>query len=301
MSLMVACQQAPSVQAPVDPSLPTRTVEHAMGTSQVPLSPKRVVTLDTAPLDAVLALGIQPVGTITYGSFPAYLPDVAASDITLIGEGNQPDLETILTLNPDLILGTKVGATGLYQRLSQIAPTVFTEGSGREGAGEWKENFRLYAEALDQSKQAEQLLQNYQQQVQRLQGRIGQPRTLTISVLATSRDRMGAYTTGSFSGSVLQDVGFSRTAAQDVAGRYAVQLSPEALDTLDGDYIFLIYSTFNPGGLQKTNFVTDPIWSQLRAVQQDQVCEVNGDVWIAGRSLLAAQQILADVEDCISE
>lgn len=299
-SLLTACQQVPSETAPVDPTVPTRTIEHAMGTSEVPVSPKRVVVLDTAPLDAALALDIQPVGTAIYGDFPAYLEDIAG-EITIIGDPNQPNLETILSLKPDLILGSRQGAGRLYRQLSQIAPTVFTQGSGREGEDEWQENFQLYAEALGQSEQAEQLLQSYQQEVQQLQETIDRPQALEISVLVITTDRIGAYTTGSFSGSVLQNVGFSRNAAQDVTRRFALQLSREALNKLDGDYIFLIYSTYRPGGLQKNDFTSDPVWSQLKAVQQDLVCEVSDDVWIIGRSILAANQILTDVETCLTQ
>ena len=293
MGFLSACQQ---VTTPLDPAMPTRIVEHAMGTSEIPIEPQRVVVLDTAPLDTALALDIQPVGTAVYGTFPPYLEDIAG-EIPSIGDPNQPNLEAILSLEPDLILGSKLGSRELYRQLSQIAPTVFTEGSGREG--EWQETFQLYAEALGRPEQAEELLQAYQQQVQQLQAKIDDPQALDISVLIGSADRMGIYTTGSFPGSILQAVGFSRPTAQDTTRRFAVPVSREALERLDGDYIFLIYSTYQPGGLQKNDFVTDPLWAELGAVQRDRVCEVTGDVWIAGRSVLAAKQILADIEICL--
>ncbi|NEQ42359.1 MAG: iron-siderophore ABC transporter substrate-binding protein [Leptolyngbya sp. SIOISBB] len=267
-----------------------------MGTSEVPVSPQRVVVLDTAPLDAALALGVKPVGTLVYGQSPDYLGD-RVEGIDIIGDGNQPNLEAILNLQPDLILGSKIGAEELYNQLSQIAPTVLTEGSGR--AGDWPENLQLYAEALGKSAAAEQLLKDYRQRVQQLQAAIAQPQALEISVLIVPSDIVRAFTAGSFSGSVLQDIGLSRPPAQDDPEGYASRLSAESLDALDGDYIFLIYSTYRPGGTSKAAFVRHPIWSQLQAVQQDRVCEVDGAVWIAGRNILAANQILTDVEACL--
>ena len=296
VSLLAACQQTPMPVAS-EPTVPTRVVEHAMGTSAVPISPERVVVLDTAPLDAALALGIQPVGTIIYSEFPDYLKG-KVSEIAVVGEGNQPNLETILKLEPDLILGSKIGSSpSVYQQLARIAPTVLTAGSGREN--DWQENFQLYAEALGQSEQARQLLQSYQQRAQQLQDTLGQPQAIEVSVLIANSDRIRSYTTGSFSGSVLQDIGLARTAAQDVTHDYTLEFSAEALDKLDGNYIFLVYSTFRPGGFTADDFITDPIWSQLAAVQQDRVCEVTSEVWIAGRSILAANQILTDVEKCL--
>lgn len=295
VTLLASCQ-SDSIMPPAAESGPTRTVEHAMGSSQIPLVPQRVVALDTAPLDAALALGIKPIGTAIYGQPPRYLAE-RVDGIEIIGDGNQPDLETTLRLKPDLILGSAIGHNQIYDKLSQIAPTVLTEGSGR--AHDWQENLQLYAKALSKTEAVKQLLQDYQQKVQQLRRTIGQPQALKISVLLVSNDVVRAYTTGSFSGSVLQDVGFSRTPAQDDQQGYALELSPEALETLDGDYIFLIFSASRPGRLSKAEFVAAPIWSQLQAVQQDNVCQVNNDVWIAGRSILAAHQILADIEACL--
>ena len=42
------------------------------------------------------------------------------------GEEGQPNLEAILSLQPDLIRGTKMGDEALYQQLSDIAPTFFS-------------------------------------------------------------------------------------------------------------------------------------------------------------------------------
>ncbi|MEM7796053.1 MAG: iron-siderophore ABC transporter substrate-binding protein [Cyanobacteria bacterium P01_C01_bin.118] len=292
-TLLASCQSGSSSPPPAVEL--TRTVAHAMGTTKVPTVPQRVVTLDTAPLDAALALGVKPVGMAIYKQPPEYLKD-KIDGIKVIGDGNQPNLETTLALKPDLLLGSTIGQDQTYDQLSQIAPTVLTEGSGR--THDWQKNLQLYAEALGKSETAEQLLQAYQQKVQQLQEKIDQPQTLEISVLIVN-ETIRAYTTGSFSGSILQDIGFSRPPAQADPDGYSLELSAEALDTLDGDYIFLIYSTYRPGGSQKEDFVTDPLWSQLKAVQQDRVCQVSGDVWIAGRNILAANQILADVEQCL--
>lgn len=153
-----------------------------------------------------------------------------------------------MQLQPDLILGSKVGTDKIYRQLSGIAPTVLAADSGR--AGDWQKHFQLYAEALGKADEAKQLLQDYQDQVQQLQQTLERPQDLEISVLSSFENRIGAYTTGSFSGSVLQDIGFARTSAQDLTRRYALELSPEALTDLDGDFIFLIYGSHFSGGIR---------------------------------------------------
>uniref|UniRef100_A0ACD5GN64 Uncharacterized protein n=1 Tax=Desertifilum tharense IPPAS B-1220 TaxID=1781255 RepID=A0ACD5GN64_9CYAN len=57
-------------------------VQHVMGETCVPLNPQRIVTLDGFGLDALLALGVQPVGAAN--PFSSYLDDRLV-DIPLLG------------------------------------------------------------------------------------------------------------------------------------------------------------------------------------------------------------------------
>ena len=293
--LLTSCQQ--TTPAPLS-DMPMRAVEHAMGTSQVPVSPERVVVLDYAPLDTALALDILPIGRITLPISPIY-PE-AIEDMAIVTEGTQPSLEVILTLKPDLILGSKIDAGQQYRRLSRIAPTVVARDNGRKG--NWQEHFRLHAKALGKTAQAEQLLTDYQQRVEAIQVKLDQPlKTMTASVVTNWSGGVVAYTTHSFSGSVLQDLGFERNPAQDKGRGHGIRLSKENLSAIDGDILFLMHQSTDDDSIAKTEFISDPLWSTLNAVKQGIVCEVDSTTWAGGRSILAANQILADVERCLSQ
>ena len=294
--LLTGCQQPSVVEPIIDPDIPTRSVDHVMGTSQVPITPKRVVVLDTTPLDAALALGVNPVGTISYGMPPGYLGN-RANNIQIIGQFNQPNLEAILKLKPDLILGAKSISERLYPKLSRIAPTVFIEGAGR--SWDWKNNFRIYADALNRTEQAEQLLAEYKQQLTDLQTSLmPSPDDLTASVVLNGRFGFIAHTPTSFSGAILQEIGFKRNSVQGNNQQFFVRLSREDLDSPEGDVLFLVHY---PNTTSKEKFVNDRLWSQLDVVQRGAVCEVKGEVWAAGRSILAAQQVLKDVKICLDQ
>ncbi|MCG8352286.1 MAG: iron-siderophore ABC transporter substrate-binding protein, partial [Chloroflexales bacterium] len=183
LALLTACGGQAATQAPdavtTDPprntlsptnaaGAETRTIRHAMGETEVQDSPQRVVVLDTGELDSVLALGITPVGAVTAiakdGVFPNYLQDRIAN-IELVGTTQEPNLEKIAALQPDLILSSKLRHEEIYDELSQIAPTVFSEAVGVV----WKENLLLNAEALGKKAEAEQLLADYQARLEALQ------------------------------------------------------------------------------------------------------------------------------------
>src|SRR5687767_12467794 len=150
-----------------------RTVQHAMGETEIPARPERVVVLDTGELDSVLSLGVVPVGAVTTdvaSGFLSYLAEGAA-DVEQVGTIGEPNLEAIAALQPDLILSNQVRHAEIYDELSQIAPTVFAE---KVGAA-WKDNFGLAAEALGLEDEGADALTEYETAAAELGEAIGDP------------------------------------------------------------------------------------------------------------------------------
>ncbi|MEM9770107.1 MAG: iron-siderophore ABC transporter substrate-binding protein [Cyanobacteria bacterium P01_D01_bin.73] len=270
-----------------------------MGTTEIPvLRSLRVVTIDTGPLDTALALGIEPVGTIRYGEPPRYLGK-AAEKIPVIGQYNEPNMESILRLKPDLILGSKSISAGIYPQLLKIAPAIFVEGAGFDW--QWKDNFKLFAKALGKSERADKLLTGYHTKLSDLKKSLNlTPQDIVVSVLVFGENGVIAQTPRSFSGSILKEIGFSRNEIQGNEDQFFVRISREDIKTPDGDVIFLMHSpTWDTASAEE--FVSDPVLSTLKAVRKGAVCEVSGDVWGSGRGILAAQKILDDVRSCFTK
>src|SRR3712207_4825611 len=67
-----------------------RSVTHALGTTEIVGTPERVVVLDTGELDAVVALGVTPVGAVrtdVAAELPAYLADAGADPAAIAEVG----------------------------------------------------------------------------------------------------------------------------------------------------------------------------------------------------------------------
>ena len=159
-----SADEGTSTSAPSTAAEGVRTVEHAAGTTEITGTPERVVVLDTGELDAVLALGVTPVGAVRTGvsdELPAYIEDagVDPTRIANVGTIAEPALEEIAALEPDLILSNAVRHADVYDQLSAIAPTVLAEAIGET----WEDNLRLAGEALGLTDQAEQLLADYEE------------------------------------------------------------------------------------------------------------------------------------------
>lgn len=276
----------------------TRTIEHAMGETEVPGNAERVVVLDTGELDSALALGVKPVGSVTgrEGSdFPDYLGD-KVKGIEDVGSYEQPNLESIAALNPDLILSSKIRHEDVYDQLSEIAPTVFTETVGAP----WKKNFDLHADALGKSEEADRMMDEYDHRLEDFRSSMGDRLSETeVSVLRFLPDEVRIMMKDSFIGVILEDAGLPRPAAQD-KDVFMENASKERIPDMDGDAVFA--TTFGSGGEKVLNeYRTDPLWQKLDAVQQENVYTVSDDTWTRGIGILGANEVIDDLEKHLLE
>jgi iron complex transport system substrate-binding protein len=139
-----------------------QTVEHASGQSCIPRIPQRVVVTDEIALDAVLALDVQPIAAAESTLVRSRARHLANSldGITSIGRESEPNLERLVELNPDLILGFNSAKTH-YRSLSQIAPTVAL---GYEHT-DWKADLEKIGAMLGRGDRAQQQLADYQKRI----------------------------------------------------------------------------------------------------------------------------------------
>ncbi|MCA3748823.1 MAG: iron-siderophore ABC transporter substrate-binding protein, partial [Rubrobacter sp.] len=204
-----------------------RVIEHAMGKTEVPAKPERVVVLDTGELDSAITLGVKPVGAVEAVpgmGLPEYLGEKTRG-IELVGTIEQPNLEKIAALDPDLILSSKLRHEKIYDQLSEIAPTVFTETTGVT----WKQNFELHAKALGRTERAEEVKREYWEHVEELRDKLGEKPWPEVSVVRFVPGDTRIYQKENFIGTVLEDVGLPRPESQDVEEFALLNVSKEAI------------------------------------------------------------------------
>ena len=276
----------------------SRTVEHAMGEAEIEGTPKRVVVLDTGELDSAMSLGVKPVGAVEAVEglgLPSYLE--GTGEIEDVGTIEEPNLEKIATLNPDLILSSKLRHEQIYDQLSQIAPTVFTETTGVT----WKENFEKHAEAMNRSDQAKKVMAGYEDRIGRFKNAMGDRLGENeVSVVRFLPGETRIYQKESFIGTVLEDAGLPRPASQDVDEFALLNVSEEEIPEMDGDAIFVtVYGA--PEDSTEDKITSDPLWRKLEAVRQDRVYEVSDDLWMLGIGPTAAGGIVDDLDEHLAE
>lgn len=274
-----------------------RVIRHVMGEVTLKGTPERVVVLFNGMTDIVTHLGVKPVGAVeSWDEKPwfLYLRD-NMDGVKNLGSENQPNLEAVVALQPDLILVAEARHEDVYNQLSAIAPTIVVE-----DLFDWKKNLTLAAEALNKQEEAANILRQWDERVVDFKSKMGDRAAQTeVSIIRFQKDGSSRVYASGFAGLILEELGVARPEAQRFQGKTTVTLTTkEQIPQLDGDYIFDITTRLD-GEMDSTKSQTDwtanPLWSQLKGVQNGHYYMVNPIVWNLAGGSMAAQLLVDDL------
>lgn len=269
----------------------TRTVRHAMGEAEVPASPGRIVAVTgQMDLDALLALGIQPVAAgANFEDDTAVNPwseDRLEDGVEVFRFRPEIDVEQVATFEPDLILGHIGWMEPVYDQLSQLAPTVVVPyDGGAEGEDAmWREPMRIVARAVGREERGEEVLSEIETEMEQARERLSGLGDLKVSVFSALEGFQAYFTPQSYPGYVLDQLGLDRPEAQKeippgAADPQQIEFSNERLDILDGDVAFCL--SFDEGGYLD-DWETRPLFRSLEVVESGnyvRLSEAESNYW----------------------
>lgn len=276
------------------------TISHAAGTTTLTKRPLRVVALGPHALDLLLSIGVQPVGygeASTFLKTPAfgspirdikYLGSRVTSSPTNVGDRFNPNLEILLALKPDLIVGEDYAAQ-VYPQLSRIAPTLLFKGIDRN---EWQKTLPLIAQALDREQTYSKVLNTYRSGVQTTKAQLADAtRNKRVLVVWTAGgDARNTFTISDsrdWTGGLLNDLGFN---VIDGDKKEAV-VSIEGLAAINPDVVIVLAAGTSTPARARADWNANPITLQLRASKAQQVYFFDYHLFRRIRGPIAAQLI----------
>lgn len=291
--LTTACgsHQGVTVSSLEQPTAECKVVQHVLGETCIPANPQRIVTLSIPTLGHALSLGVKPIASTyidNWYSIP-YL-NGKLDGIDVLGN-DRPNLERLLSLKPDLIVGLD-WEESIYPLLSKIAPTVLDDWGGTEN---WRDHFSFVAKVLGKETEAQQAWDRYYQRVEEFKAALGDRyKDKTISLIFVAPGVIFSEAKGSFPDSILKDVGLQRPATQDVVvPDTQLQINEEELEKVDGDVLLIGGLTANDKD-RLEELKQKPLWQQLRAFQSGQVYVIDYMTWRGG-NLIAANAVIDDL------
>jgi iron complex transport system substrate-binding protein len=287
----------PKDQAQATPAAAEKTIKHAMGTVTLKKKPERVVVLFNGMTDIVTHLGVKPVGSVESWEEKPWYNYLRASmeGVKNLGEETQPNVEAIVALKPDLIIGTKTRHEKIYPQLESIAPTIITD-----EVFDWKANLKIAAEALDKQDEGAKILSEWDRRVAEFKQKAGDKLAKSeVSIIRFERDGSARFYATGFAGTIFKELGLPRPKAQMVEGKAVVNITTkEQMSQLDGDYIFDITRlNVNEPTVEKSqqDWTSHPLWKGLKGVKNGKYYQVDVITWNLGAGSMAAKSMLDDL------
>lgn len=194
----------------------TRQVTDSLGeTADIPVHPKRVVFLNVSNMDLYVAAGGKStiVGRPTTHSMTEKLQQ-EVGDIPEVGIIHSPNVEKILELQPDLVIGVNVPFhTKLRETLQQNGIPLYI--NSLDNVEDTERTLTFYGELIGNEKQASEQIQKIQREcddaVAAAQGK-EKPKVL---LMFSSPDSANMATAKSFSGDLVRRLGAVNIADND--------------------------------------------------------------------------------------
>ncbi|MGQ7277547.1 ABC transporter substrate-binding protein [Brevibacillus thermoruber] len=200
-------------------------------------------------------------------NFPVY--EAYTKEGKIADLGDEPHLEKILELNPDVIISWE-GDENRYEQLSKIAPTILIPSSEN-----WQVTIMQVAAVMGEEEKAQQYIDSYRQKlkdVASLMEQSGEKGKTALFLMTWGKGfnyyggvRMSPY---------YKELGFTPF---DKMGDYG-EISLEGVSELNPDYIFLGEDFTRSADVALKELEQNPVWKNLRAVKNNRVFVVDTEI-----------------------
>ncbi|MBZ2169455.1 iron-siderophore ABC transporter substrate-binding protein [Marinobacter sp. F4216] len=257
---------------------------HENGTLELDERPQRIVALNWAATEALLLLGVTPVGVADLAGYSYWVaePSLPESGVHNVGTRVAPSLEAIAELKPDLIV-TSAEMAPAADLLEQIAPT-YVVSVYRKGSQPFNQALSMLTtlgQILDREERAQAVIDDIEQTLARLRARLANAGVTErpVALVNFLDDRhVRIYAPNGLFQTALDALGLTNAWPHDgnfwgfsVVGLEAIAPFPDAR---------LVVLSPTPPGLSE-NLTDSPFWTHFPPVQRDQVYQVDA-VWPFG-------------------
>jgi iron complex transport system substrate-binding protein len=233
-------------------------------------NPKIIITGSLESMEDALLLGVKPTGAMTVGGkYPDMFKSITAG-VTQIGEKAQPNVETILSLKPDIILGTSKFPAETLDKLNKVATTIPVS----HIATDWESNLLLVGQMTGKEEDAKKIIQKYKDDAKAAKDKFATSlKDKKIIAIRIRAGNISIYPENVFLNPVLySDLGLT-VPAPVKASKAQETLSLEKFSELNPDYIFVQFAdeenADKPKALEELQ--SNPIWKSINAVKAGKV------------------------------
>ncbi|MGV3041944.1 ABC transporter substrate-binding protein [Staphylococcus rostri] len=305
MVLVAACGNANNSKKDSSSSSKGNAVEvkHDGGTTKIEKEPKKVVALEYSFVDALVALGVKPVGIADDGDKKNIIEPIRdkVGDYKSVGDRKQPNLEVISQLKPDLIIADSNRHKGNYEQLSKIALTILLPSLDSD----YKQNleaFKTIGKALSKEDEADKRLDEHKEKIEKYEKEITMDKDKKVLPAVISQSGLLAHSDKSYVGQFLHELGFKEALTKDVADQLPeylnapyLNMNSEQLADVNPERMFVMVNGEDDPFYAKMK--EDKVWNDLDAVKNDRVHVVDRLTWAKFRGLISSEEIAKELAE----
>ncbi|WJQ12615.1 siderophore ABC transporter substrate-binding protein [Geobacillus stearothermophilus] len=271
------------------------TVSHELGEVKVKKNPEKVVVFDFGVLDTLDRLGVNVTG-LPQMNVPSYLEKYKSGGYENVGSLQEPDFEKLSEIQPDVIFISGRQAK-LYDKLSEIAPTVYMAVDTKNYLDSFSSNMRLLGQIFDKKDEVAAELENIQKQIDSVKAKAGDKKAL---IILTTGGKVSAYGKGSRFGLIHDVLGVpaadpnlkvTNPHGQSVSFEYIAEKNPDYLFVIDRDAVV-------EGKPTAKQTIENALVKKTKAYQNGHIVYLDPNYWyLSGGGLTSVSEMIKQVEE----
>jgi len=274
------------------------TVSGVLGDVELEEPAQKVVALEWTYAEDLLAVGVQPAGVADIEGYNSWvqIEEDFDENVVDVGTRQEPNLEAIAELDPDLIIGIKFRHEAIQSELESIAPTVFFDPYPTDETvsqyDEMESTFKEIANAVGKSNEAEDVLAELDATYEEAMTRIDDADletndvVLTQAFSANQAPEIRLFTQNALASVILEKIGLNNVHETDEFEVYGFStVNVEALTNYeDANYLYVVQDDDN---IYENQLEDNQVWNGLNFVEENRTYALGGDAWLFGGPLSA--------------
>lgn len=295
----VSTSPSPGASGSAEPAAGPIVLKDAKGEVTLEKPAVRVVALEWTFSEDLIAVGVQPAGNADNEGYGKWVTQDAAlgSDVQDIGTRQEPNLEAIAALKPDLIIGVSFRHDKIYDQLKGIATTLIfnpypEDNGGVDQYSDMEQTFRTIAAAVGKTPEADAVLsdldKHYADSKAKLEqaGKGGKEFVLTQAFSNQNAAELRLFTDNSMAAATLAKIGLKNAWKSDKFEVYGYSTaSVEALTNVqNAEFLYVVQETDD---VFADKLKDNPVWKNLQFVKDNRTYPLGGSTWLFGGPISA--------------
>lgn len=252
---------------------------------------EKVVVLEWGEAEMLVTLGVMPVGvadTKGYGTWvTAEKLDDSVSDV---GTRAEPSVDSIVALDPDLVVMEETRDTNLAKQLEKYVPVlVFTGSDAGDNLTRMREDFTMLATAVGKDAEAEEILADFDTALvegkQKIAdaGAAGQAFVMADGWQDGNAVAIRPFGEGALVSQIAIELGLKNAWTGKVDDVWGLgQTDVEGLTTIKGDDVRFVYNASDGTDVFADGLKGNRIWKSLSFVKNSRVHKLSDGIWTFG-------------------